>query len=134
MTEFCETICSGCPFRRDSERGANMAGEDPAVWHGWRCWPHWHPHVCHQHGHSVCLGWAIHVKNGNGHVMLEDPVVAEWVSSWALDIDLIFDGNAEFIRYHRGDWFGSEDWREDWKSRYHRPKYHFDEKGQGSLL
>ena len=85
----------------------------------------------------TCLGWAVYVANGSAASMVPS-THTDWVDEWGKDVELIFDGNGEFIRYHRGEKFGSKEWREDWISRFEPPSaetdYSYDDKGQGSLF
>lgn len=137
MTKKCEAICADCPFRRDSTRLKDRDEDwpDPAEWLARHAWPSFEPPECPVEA-ATCLGWAVYVANGSAACMVAS-THRDWVASWAKDTDLIFDGNAEFTRYHRGEHFGSEDWKsEDTISGIETGKrsYEFNEQGQGSLL
>lgn len=73
----------------------------------------------------------MYLANGSAAMMVAS-THRDWVEEWGPDTDLIFDGNGEFIRYHRGEYHGSAEWLEDRKSRFSGPK--FNEEGQGILI
>lgn len=131
----CEQICDDCPFRRDSTPLSERSEwPEPAAYLSRHGWPNFEPPECIVEG-ATCLGWAVYVANGRAACMVPS-THQDWVDSWSPDDELIFDGNGEFTRYHRGEWHGSEDYFEDRKSRIGEPSqsYEFDDKGQGNLL
>lgn len=132
----CESICDDCPFRRDSTRISERPGwPDAADWLGRHGWPAFQPVECPVEG-AACLGWAVYVANGSADCMVPS-THRSWVEEWSQDYELIFWGNGEFTRYHRGEYHGSADWFEDRKIRTGKqpePAPSFNEHGQGELF
>lgn len=133
-TKRCENICADCPFRRDSTRFTERGWGDPYPWLARYGWPGFEAYVCNVEG-GTCLGWAVYLANG-GAAFMAASTDAEWADQWGDDRELIFDGNNEFIRYHRGEEFGGADWFEDRKSQIGdgTPSTKFNEQGQGELF
>ncbi len=131
----CEQICADCPFRRDSSRpNAAFTGADPAAWLQRYAWPVFAPVGCVEAASSACLGWAIYLANQNAHIMLSEDNLREWVAEWGKNEELIFGGNGEFVRYHRGEDHGSFDWFEDRNSPVLPPSENYNNEGQGEMF
>lgn len=110
MTES-EKICRNCPMRRDSNRRTDYVDGDPADWYQDRFSPSWKMPKCIEEPETICLGALIHVLNEYA-VMMLPPELKEIAIQYEEDHLLIFSANNEFIRYHRGEDFGSKAWYE----------------------
>lgn len=122
------TLCGACPWRRDSRRDREMAesflhlmGKVPEQ----RCSKY----------DQICVGWLQFARNTNLHIVLDDPEICAMISAQGRDEEDVFAGFHEFLRYHRGETFGSEEWWVEKQKVIQGPSYRFDEKtGQGSLF
>ena len=102
-------ICNNCPMRRDSFQKSYFVYDDPAKWYEKYFWPNYKLLVCEQQIGKLCLGALVHVKNLYATLMLT-PELKEIADQYEEDHELVFSSNGEFIRYHRGEDFGSLDW------------------------
>ena len=109
MLKESETICKNCPMRRDSLRRTDFIGDDPANWYSHCFWPNWNLPKCILKQKKICLGAIVHVLNEYATIMLT-PELREIATQYEEDHELIFSSNGEFIRYHRGEDFGSMAW------------------------
>lgn len=109
MLKECEKICKNCPMRRDIDRTKCFIHKDPADWYQKCFWPNWVIPVCVKDRSEICLGAIIHVLNEYATIMLA-PELREIAIQYEEDHELIFSSNSEFIRYHRGEDFGSTSW------------------------
>ena len=109
MLKECEKICKSCPMRRDSPRFKQVLAGDIEVWYQHCFWPNWNLPFCYSDTEKVCLGAIIHILNENATIML-NPELREIAVQYDEDHELIFSSNNEFIRYHRGEDFGSLAW------------------------
>lgn len=109
MIKESSTICSNCPMRRDSNHRGEEVGEDIALWYQSCFWPCWQLPVCEKQTEVICLGALIHVVNLYATLMLV-PKFKELADQYEEDHKVIFSSNNEFIRYHRGEDFGSLAW------------------------
>ena len=109
MLKECETICKNCPMRRDSVQIRNYIDKDLVYWYQKCFWPNWKIPVCNKETDKICLGAIVHVLNEYATIMLT-PELREIATQYEEDHELIFSSNGEFIRYHRGEDFGSMAW------------------------
>jgi len=106
-----KTICKSCLLRRDSNRFVEFMKGDPDKWYQHCFWPNWNIPFCYKNTDKICLGAIIHVLNEYATIMLT-PELREIVIQYEEDHELIFSAGNEFIRYHRGEDFGSMAWYE----------------------
>ena len=98
-------------MRRDIDRTKCFIHKDPADWYQKCFWPNWNISVCVKDRSKICLGALIHVRNEYATIML-NPELREIAVQYEENHELIFSTGNEFIRYHRGEDFGSKSWYE----------------------
>jgi len=110
-TELVETeiICKYCPMRRDSYCSKEDLPEDIALWYSRYFWPNYKLLFCWKNTDKICLGALVHIRNLYATIMLQ-PELQKLAKQYEEDHKLIFSSNNEFIRYHRGEDFGSLAW------------------------